>query len=138
MALTKLRWRAWFARTAAWMTSGVRQHITRAGLVFSVTIVVIAFAAFASANNLLFLILAAMLATFMVSGFISRLSLAGLELEFLHPEHISARRKVAGRVIVHNDKLWVPSFSIQLAGTESAGMGSVLYFPTIPPKTRLE
>jgi len=43
-----------------------------------------------SANNLLFLILATMLATLLVSGFISRLCLAGLELDLLLPEHISA------------------------------------------------
>ena len=132
------RWRSLAARLKELMESGMRQHITRAGLLFSVTIVVIWFAAFASANNLLFLILAAMLATFMVSGFISRLSLAGLELEFLHPEHISAGRKVAGRIVVHNEKIWIPSFSIRLAGTQNAGMGSVLYFPTIPARTKLE
>jgi uncharacterized protein (DUF58 family) len=79
-----------------------------------------------------------MLATLMVSGFISRLSLAGLELEFLHPEHISARRKIAGRIIVHNDKFWIPSFAVRLAGTENAGVDSVLYFPAIPAGTRLE
>lgn len=132
------RWKPLWRKLREWMEAGVRQHITRAGLVYTFTLVVVAFAAFASANNLLFLILAAMLATFMVSGFISRLSLAGLEVEFLHPEHISARRKVAGRVIVRNDKIWIPSFSIQLAGTENAGMGSVLYFPAIPAKARLE
>jgi uncharacterized protein (DUF58 family) len=132
------RWRSFLAKFKEVMESGMRQHITRGGLLFSVTIVIIGFAAFASANNLLFLILAAMLGTLMVSGFISRLSLAGLELEFIHPEHISAARKVAGRVIVHNEKIWISSFSIQLAGTQNAGMGSVLYFPTIPPKTRLE
>jgi uncharacterized protein (DUF58 family) len=132
------RWRSLAAKLKELMESGMRQHITRGGLLFTVTIVVIAFAAFASANNLLFLILAAMLATLMVSGFISRLSLAGLEVEFLRPEHISAGRKVAGRIVVHNEKIWIPSFSIQLAGTENAGMGSVLYFPTIPPKTKLE
>ena len=120
------------------LEAGVKQRITRAGFLFTVAIIVVAFAAFASANNLLFLILAAMLATLLVSGFISRLSLAGLELEFLHPEHISASRKVSGRIIVHNDKFWIPSFSIQLAGTQNAGVDSVLYLPTIPPGARME
>ena len=36
----------------------------------------------------MFLILAAMLATFMVSGFVSRLGLAGLELDLILPQHI--------------------------------------------------
>lgn len=116
----------------------MRQQITRGGLLFTLTGLVIGLAAFASANNLLFLILAAMLATLLVSGFISRLSLAGLELEFLHPEHVSARRKIAGRVVVQNDKLLIPSFSIRLSGTPGSGFESTLYFPSIASHARIE
>src|SRR5579883_965150 len=125
-------------RVGSAMSFGLRQQVTRAGVAFAVTLVVIALAAFLSANNLLFLILAAMLATLLVSGFISRLSLAGLELEFLHPEHISAQRKVSGRVVVYNEKLWIPSFSILLSGAQGSGFESSLYFPSIPARARLE
>ena len=127
-----------WSRVRVWATSGVRQQITRAGLLFSLALLIIGLAAFASANNLLFLILAAMLATFLVSGFISRLSLAGLELELLHPEHLCARRRISGRVIVHNEKSFMPSFSIQLTGTPESGFENVLYFPSIPGGARLE
>src|SRR5689334_18681135 len=61
---------------------GMRKQVTRLGLLFTMSCLLVALAAFASANNLLFLILAAMIATLMVSEFISRLSLAGLELDF--------------------------------------------------------
>jgi uncharacterized protein (DUF58 family) len=118
--------------------SGMRQQVTRTGLLYTLAMVIVGFAAFASSNNLLFLILAAMLATLLMSNFISRLSLAGLELEFLHPEHIAARRKIAGRVVVHNEKHWMPSFSIQLAATPDSGFRSVLYFAGIPAGARLE
>lgn len=131
-------WRRTVDKIGDALESGMKQRITRSGLLFTLAIVVVAFAAFISANNLLFLILAAMLATLMVSGFISRLSLAGLELEFLHPEHISARRKIAGRIIVHNDKFWIPSFAVRLAGTQNAGVDSILYFPAIPARATLE
>ena len=112
--------------------SGVRQHVTRAGLWFTAACVVIALAAFASANNLLFLILAAMLATMLVSGFISRLSLAGLEIDFHLPEHISAGRQIAGRAVVRNTKRWMPSFSIRLAAEGGNQISEPLYFPAIP------
>ena len=102
------------------------------------TCVLVALAAFASANNLLFLILAAMLATLMVSGFISRLSLAGLELEFILPEHICARRKLIGRVVIRNTKSWMPSFSIQVVGSPESGLSQALYFPVIPGGARLD
>ena len=36
-----------------------------------------------------------MLATLLVSGFVSRLCLAALELDFLVPEHVSAGRAVS-------------------------------------------
>lgn len=125
-------------RLRALLESGMRLQVTRVGLLFTVSMIIVGFAAFASANNLLFLILAAMLATLLMSGFINRLSLAGLELEFLHPEHISAKRKVSGRVVVHNEKGWMPSFSIQLAGTPNSGFESILYFASIPGGARLE
>ena len=122
----------------AWAAFVSRQRATRAGLLFMLALVIVGFAAIASANNLLFLILAAMISTTLVSGFISRLGLAGLELEILHPEHVSARRKVPGRIVVHNDKILIPSFSIHLSGNEGSGFDTVLYFPSIPGRGRIE
>jgi uncharacterized protein (DUF58 family) len=111
---------------------GVRQHVTRAGVVYSIICALVALAAFATANNLLFLILAAMLSTLLVSGFISRLSLAGLQLDFILPEHIPANRRLQGRVVVRNMKAWMPSFSIHLVPVDATSISPPLYFPTIP------
>ena len=72
----------------------------------------VAIAAFLSANNLLFLILAAMLSTFLVSGFIGGLGLAGLELDLSLPEHASAGRDVYARVQIRNVKRWLPSLRL--------------------------
>jgi uncharacterized protein (DUF58 family) len=109
----------------------LRRTITLRGVVFTVAMVLVAAAAAVSANNLLFLIAAAMLATLLVSGFISRLSLAGLELDFALPEHIAARRRLAGRIYVRNAKGWVPSFSVHLSGANETVL-TALYFPVIP------
>jgi len=98
----------------------------------------VALAAFLSANNLLFLILAAMLSTLLISGFISRLGLAGLELDLVLPEHISARRKVRAAIRLKNLKRWIPSFSIHLAGAAESGLGAELYFPVVPGGSTLE
>lgn len=110
---------------------GVNQP-TRMGLLFTLTCLVVALAAFSSANNLLFLILAAMLSTLMISGFVSKLSLAGLALDFLLPDHICAKRKVIGRIVIQNDKRWMSSFSIHLAGYGQNSISAPLYFPVIP------
>jgi len=120
------------------LAPGMRQQVTRLGLLFTMACVVVALGAFASANNLLFLILAVMLATFMVSGFISRLSLSGLELDFLLPEHICAGRKLLGRIVIRNAKGWMPSFSIHVTASSDSGLSLPLYFPVIPGGTRVE
>jgi len=120
------------------MEASARQQVTRLGLLFTLTCVLVALAAFASANNLLFLILAVLLATLLVSDFISRLSLAGLELDFLLPEHICASRKLVGRVVIRNTKTWMPSFSIHLTALSESGLSAPLYFPVIPGGARVE
>ncbi len=128
------RWRREFYLT--W--SQGRQQVTRAWLVFTGILLAVAIAAFVSANNLLFLIVAAMFSTLLVSGFVSRLGLAGLELDLVLPEHISARRKVRAGIRLRNLKRWIPSFSIHLAGAAESGFDSILYFPVIPGRAALE
>lgn len=122
---------SWLRRKALWPPR-LRQQVTRTGLAYTATLLIVAMIAFVSGNNLMFLILAAMLATFMISGFISKLSLAGLELELFLPQHISARRKVRAGVRLKNTKRWIPSFSIHLEGAAESGFDSILYFPVLP------
>ena len=122
----------------SWWPQRLRQQVTRAGIAYVATMLLVAIAAFISANNLLFLILAAMLSTFMVSGFISRIGLAGLELDLVLPQHTSARRRVRARVRLRNVKNWIPSFSIRLEGAAESGFESILYFPVIPGGATVE
>jgi len=115
-----------------------RQLVTRAGWGYAAALVAVAFAAFFSANNILILILAVMFSTFLISGFVSRLGLAGLELDLILPEHISARRKTHAVIRVRNLKGWIASFSIHLAGAAESGFDSILYFPAIPGGATLQ
>jgi hypothetical protein len=108
-----------------------RRSVTHGGLAFTMAMLLVGVAAVATGNNLLFLILAAMFSTLMFSGLISRLSLAGLELDFVLPEHIAAGRTLAGRVYIRNSKGWLPSFSIHLSGSEESVL-TTLYFLVIP------
>jgi uncharacterized protein (DUF58 family) len=119
------------------LEAGIRQRVTRIGLLFTIAIIMVALAAFVSANNLLFLLFAMMLAAFLLSGFVSRLTLAGLGLEFTLPDHISARRKTPARITVFNDKTWMTSFSLHLSGVQPSAITSTLYFPAIPSHSSL-
>jgi uncharacterized protein (DUF58 family) len=119
----------------------IRYKITRGGALFTFAIVVVGVGAVISANNLLFLIVAAMLSTLLVSGFVSRLCLAALELDFQVPEHVSARRDVPGKLFVHNQKWLMPSFSIRVEGIRdpaSPTLQSDVYFPLIAGGAYLE
>lgn len=133
--------RTWWTKLLDALQGGVQQQVTLFGMMFSIAIVLVGIAAFLSGNNLIFLLLAAMLATMLVSGFISRLSLSGLRMRFLLPEHISARRAVQGRIRVHNEKSWMPTFSIQLSRVEQSARGprkTMVYFPCVPGGKELE
>lgn len=128
----------WGKRLAERIRGGLLPRVGRAGLMFGIALLGVAAAAAITANNLLFLILAAMLSTLMISGLISSLSLAGLELDFLLPEHITARRPVRARAQVRNLKRWMPSFSIHLRGCHEQAVSSPVYIPLLTGGARLE
>jgi len=120
----------------------IRYRITRGGVAFTIALLFVALAAALSANNLLFLIAAAMMATLLISSFVSRLSLAGLQVELLLPEHISARRPTPARIRLRNLKWLMPSVSIQISGAPADGKESILrtpiYYPILPGRTVIE
>jgi uncharacterized protein (DUF58 family) len=124
----------WFGRVwPAWRIR-VHYHVTRAGYLFGSALVIVGAAALASANNLLFLILAAMLATAMISSVVSRLCLAGLELELVLPEHIAARQPVSARFKLRNLK-WFPSFAIHLSSREEPRvLRQTIVFSSLPAR----
>jgi uncharacterized protein (DUF58 family) len=119
----------------------VRYKVTRAGALFVFGVLLVGIAAAATANNLLFLIVAAMLATLLVSGFVSRMCLAGLELDFLVPDHVPAGRYVPAKLFVRNQKWLMPSFSIRVEAVGGEGAPSLrsgVYFPLIASGATLE
>ena len=89
-------------------------EVTRAGVVYVLVTLVIAIAALNTGNNLLYIVVAAMLAAILVSGLVSALVLRWLELDVRLPEHVFAGRAVAGRIAVRNPNRFLPSFSIQV------------------------
>ncbi|MEZ5400783.1 MAG: DUF58 domain-containing protein [Bryobacteraceae bacterium] len=130
-----LRFTRWLKTSVSAM---LRQRVTKAGFGYSLTISVTAALAFLTGNNLLFLLLACMLATLLFSNFLSRLSLAGLELDLVFPTHMSARRQVAARMKLKNEKSWMPSYSIHVAGKRGSVSSSAIYFPIIPSSSTAE
>ena len=87
-------------------------EVTRAGALYATVVLLIGIAALNTGNNLLYIIVAAMLAAIVVSGIASALCLRGLELDIKIPEHIFAGTDVPGTVRVSNPRRWIPSLSI--------------------------
>ena len=95
-------------------------EVTKAGVVYVLVTLVIGIAALNTGNNLLYIVVAAMLAAILVSGVVSALVLRGLELEVRLPEHVFAGRPIVGRIALRNSRRFLPSFSIRVVPRAAA------------------
>ncbi|HTW56602.1 MAG TPA: DUF58 domain-containing protein [Terriglobales bacterium] len=91
--------------------------VTRAGIVYVLVTLLIGIAALNTGNNLLYIVVAAMLAAILVSGVVSAWVLRWLELDIILPEHVFAGRPVFGRIVLHNPRRFLPSLSIRVVST---------------------
>jgi uncharacterized protein (DUF58 family) len=88
-------------------------EVTREGLVYVALTLLIGVAALNTGNNLLFIVVAAMLGAVLVSGIVSAVMISGLEIELHLPHHVFAGQSYAGAVLLHNFR-WLPAFSISV------------------------
>jgi uncharacterized protein (DUF58 family) len=124
-------------------------EFTREGAVYLAMILVITVAALNTGNNLLFIILACMLAAMLASGILSWIVLQGLGIDLALPDHVFAEQPVLARLRLQNRKEFLPTFSVTLSGTEPlsrkfrkqtlpsapAILTRNLYFPYIPHRS---
>jgi uncharacterized protein (DUF58 family) len=96
------------------LRDAVDYEVTRAGIVYVVATLLIGIAALNTGNNLLYIVVAAMLAAIIVSGIVSAIVLRDLELDVRLPEHVFAGRPVLGRIQLRNPRRYLPSFSIHV------------------------
>lgn len=92
----------------------LQYDVTRAGVIYLIITVAVGIPALNTGNNLLYIVVAAMLGAILVSGIACAVVLRGLELDVHLPEHVFAGRPVLGRIIIRNLRRWVPSFSIRV------------------------
>lgn len=91
---------------------GFRVEVTSGGVVFVIILVIVAFAAWNTANNLLFMVFSIMLSTIFVSWAAARASLRDLTVSARFPDHIFAGEPAEVLLTVRNAKRLLPSFSI--------------------------
>lgn len=123
-ALSALALAGWVALTVVpalarrtplgWLSYQIDYKVTREGMVYIAGILVIALAALNTGNNLLFMVLACLLAGILISGLLSRVVLGGVDVRLELPEHIFAQRTILAIAELDNTKQIVPSFSLSL------------------------
>ena len=89
-------------------------RITREGLLYICGVFLLSLAAVNSGNNLLFIIVAALLSAIAVSGIISRNSLRQISLSLQLPENVFVGERVSIKITLRNLKRIFPSFSIRV------------------------
>jgi len=129
----------------SWLSYQIDYKVTREGLVYVGGIAVVTVAAMNTGNNLLFMVLACLLAGLLISGLLSRVVLGGIDVRLELPEHVFAQRTVLAIAELYNAKQMAPSFSVSLVSEEPAQgkkkapanptpqiLDRPIYFPHIP------
>ena len=125
-----------------WIGYRMEYRISRAGWIYIGATLLVALAALNTGNNLLFLILACLISVILMSGILSSISLAGVELRIELPEHIFAGQTVLANVELRNEKLMFPSFALRVEAAAQQGAAAVLekpvFFPFLPRQERVK
>ena len=129
----------------SWLSYQIDYKVTPEGIAYIIGIVVIGGAAVNTGNNLMFMVLACLLAGLLISGLLSRVVLGGVDVRLELPEHIFAQRTVLAIAELDNTKQIAPSFSVSLvsedapkskknasANTAPRILDRPIYFPHIP------
>jgi uncharacterized protein (DUF58 family) len=99
----------------------IRTSFTVEGLLFVVFLVIIGFAAWNNGNNLLYLVLSAMIAFLIAANLIARISLADVSIQLRFPDHIFAGEPANISVTLLNHKRIMPSYSLMVEALSEAG-----------------
>ena len=95
-----------------WLPFLSHYHITREGWIYFGAVAIVVFAAINTANNLLYIILSALLAVLILSGFLSALNFRSLRTAIRIPSRCYAGEPFPITVQVRNEKTVFPTFAI--------------------------
>ncbi|ADI84531.2 DUF58 domain-containing protein [Geobacter sulfurreducens] len=90
-------------------------RLTRPGIAYIVITLLIGFAAVNTGNNLLYLIVSALLGFMTVSGVAGWLNIRGLALQVRLPDEIYADQETFAYLVIVNRKRFVPSFLLRVS-----------------------
>ena len=121
-----------------WLPFLSHYRVTREGWMYFAAVAVVVFAAINTANNLLYMVLSALLAVLALSGFLSAVNFRFLRAVARIPTHCYAGEPFPISIQIHNEKRAFPTFSISLASAENSPFRfSKFYVPLIRPLDRM-
>lgn len=127
-----------------WIGFKIEYKISSTGWIYLGGLILVALAALNTGNNLLFLILASLIAIILMSGILSSVTLSGIGMRLALPEHIFAGQPVRALVELQNEKLTLPSFSLRVEPAQEKGKTAAaifdtpVYFPYLPRQERVQ
>lgn len=126
-----------------WFAFKMEYKISREGWIYIAGVLLVAFAALNTGNNLLFLVLASLIAIILMSGILSTVTLSGVNVALQLPEHIFAGQTVRASVELENEKLTLPSFALRVEAIKPKGelqstiLETPVFFPYVPKQDRV-
>ncbi len=144
LALVIVFYVVWRLAQSLSLNSDYSIHVPNAGLIFFALVLLVTILSLSSGNNLLYLLLAVLLATAFVSWVTSRLDLQRVMVSVRFPNHIFAGESAPFDVTVSNRKRLLPAFSLAVALWEqdspsngaapSVRLTELAYLPIVPAK----
>ena len=130
MIVDALRWvRDAWKRLRAWR----RISFTSGGLAFTLGTTAVGFAALNTGNNLLYLLMGAMLGFITVSGWLSEQAIRGLAIERRHPRAVTVGHDFRIVYEVRNEKARMPSLAVEIS---EAGLADRAFLGHVAPGQR--
>jgi uncharacterized protein (DUF58 family) len=108
-------WRKLLGKVRARIAEGIRHRITPLGAMMLTLLFSSGVLAVTTSQNVFFLLFSLLLASILISSFVNRLMLAGLELRLQLPAHATESTPARCILTMRNRKTWLDSFALELA-----------------------
>jgi uncharacterized protein (DUF58 family) len=112
------RLRAFWQQLREWLRPPRRLRFTRAGIFFTVGVIALGFATLNTGNNLLYLLLGALLGLIVVSGWLSEQAIRNVRV-VRRSQHGVAGEPLSFSYEVHNGKRRLPTLALELRETDA-------------------
>ena len=117
----------WQERVRERVREGIRHRVTPLGAMIVTLLLASGILSFSTSQNVFFLLFSLLLASILISSFVNRLMLAGLEVRLDLPLHPLAGEALPCVLTVENQKRWLASFALEAV----VPVGRRFYLPCV-------